>query len=61
MQRIAQIPRVGLLTAAAAMGTMGEASAFKPGHEFCTWLGLVPKQTGAVGKFRLGGISKRGA
>ncbi len=60
MQRIAQIPGVGLLTATAAIATMGEASAFKSGREFCAWLGLVPKQTGSGGKTRLGGISKRG-
>ncbi|MDO8271759.1 MAG: IS110 family transposase, partial [Gammaproteobacteria bacterium] len=60
MQRIAQIPGVGLLTATAAIATMGEASAFKSGREFCAWLGLVPTQTGTGGKVRLGGISKRG-
>ncbi len=60
MQRIAQIPGVGLLTATAAIATMGEASAFKSGREFFAWLGLVPTQTGTGGKVRLGGISKRG-
>ena len=60
MQRIAQIPGVGLLTATAAIATMGEASAFKSGREFCAWLGLVPKQSGTGGKVRLQGISKRG-
>jgi transposase len=60
MQRIAQMPGVGLLTATAAIATMGEASAFKSGREFCAWLGLVPSQTGSGGKVRLGGISKRG-
>lgn len=60
MQRIAQIPGVGLLTATAAIATMGEASAFKSGREFCAWLGLVPQQTGTGGKVRLGSISKRG-
>jgi len=60
MQRIAQIPGVGLLTATAAIATMGEASAFKSGREFCAWLGLVPTQTDSGGKVRLGGISKRG-
>ena len=60
MQRIAQIPGVGLLTATAAIATMGEASAFKSGREFCAWLGLVPTQTGTGGKVRLGPISKRG-
>ena len=60
MQRVAQIPGVGLLTATAAIATMGEASAFKSGREFCAWLGLVPEQTGSGGKVRLGAISKRG-
>lgn len=60
MQRINQIPGVGLLTATAAIATMGEASAFKSGRQFCAWLGLVPTQTGTGGKVRLGAISKRG-
>lgn len=60
MQRIASIPGVGLLTATAAIATMGEASAFKSGREFCAWLGLVPTQSGTGGKVRLGNISKRG-
>lgn len=60
MQRIAQIPGVGLLSATAAIATMGEASAFKSGREFCAWLGLVPTQKGSGGKVRLGHISKRG-
>lgn len=60
MKRIAQIPGVGLLTATAAIATMGEASAFKSAREFCAWLGLVPKQRGTGGKVKLLGISKRG-
>ena len=60
MQRVAQIPGVGLLTATAAIATMGEADAFKSGREFCAWLGLVPSQRGTGGKVRLGTISKRG-
>ena len=60
MQRISKIPGVGLLTATAAIATMGDAAAFKSGREFCAWLGLVPKQTGSGGKVRLQGISKRG-
>ena len=60
MQRVAQIPGVGLLSATAAIATMGQASAFKSGREFCAWLGLVPSQKGTGGKVRLGHISKRG-
>lgn len=57
---IAAIPGVGLLTATAAVATMGEANAFKSGKEFAAWLGLVPAQHGTGGKVRLLGISKRG-
>lgn len=57
---IAEIPGVGLLTATAAVATMGDAKMFKSGREFAAWLGLVPRQTGTGGKVRLLGISKRG-
>ncbi|SCC91121.1 transposase [Thiomonas sp. X19] len=60
MRRIAEIPGVGLLTATAAIATMGQASAFRSAREFCAWLGLVPRQWGSGGKVRLQGISKRG-
>ncbi|MES2742935.1 MAG: IS110 family transposase [Pseudomonadota bacterium] len=57
---IAEIPGVGLLTATAAVATMGDARTFKSGREFAAWLGLVPAQTGTGGRVRLLGISKRG-
>lgn len=60
MQRIAQIPGVGVLSATAAIATMGDPASFKSGREFCAWLGLVPKQTGTGGRVKLQGISKRG-
>jgi transposase len=59
-QRIAAIPGVGLLSATAAVATMGDPKAFKSGREFAAWLGLVPRQTGTGGRVRLLGISKRG-
>jgi transposase len=57
---IAEIPGVGLLTATAAVATMGNAKTFKSGREFAAWLGLVPGQVGTGGKVKLLGISKRG-
>jgi transposase len=51
---------VGLLTATAAVATMGDARAFRSGREFAAWLGLVPGQAGTGGRVRLPGISKRG-
>jgi len=59
-QHIAEISGVGLLTAMAAVATIGDAKAFKSGREFAAWLGLVPRQTGTGGRIRLLGISKRG-
>jgi transposase len=60
VQAIAEIPGVGLLTATAAVATLGEAKTFKSGREFAAWLGLVPRHTGSGGKIKLHGISKRG-
>jgi transposase len=59
-QAIAAIPGVGLLTATAAVATMGQAKSFRSGREFAAWIGLVPAQTGTGGKVKLLGISKRG-
>ncbi|MGJ9420841.1 IS110 family transposase [Massilia sp. CMS3.1] len=57
---ISAIPGVGLLTATAAVATMGDAKAFRSGREFAAFVGLIPGQTGSGGKVRLLGISKRG-
>ena len=59
-RRIAEIPGVGLLTATAAVASMGDPKSFKSGREFAAWLGLVPKHTGTGGRIRMLGISKRG-
>jgi transposase len=57
---VAEIPGVGLLTATAAVASIGDAKTFKSGREFAAWLGLVPRQRGTGGKIRQLGISKRG-
>ncbi|WP_217591060.1 IS110 family transposase [Burkholderia sp. GbtcB21] len=57
---IAAIPGIGLLTATAAVATMGDAKVFRSGREFAAYIGLVPKQSGSGGKVNLQGISKRG-
>jgi transposase len=57
---IAEIPGVGLLTATAAVATIGDAKAFRSGREFAAFIGLIPSQTGSGGKVKLPGISKRG-
>ncbi|MGO4479914.1 IS110 family transposase [Massilia sp. 2TAF26] len=57
---ISAIPGVGLLTATAAVATIGDARAFRSGREFAAFVGLIPGQTGSGGKVRLLGITKRG-
>jgi len=59
-RRLMAIPGVGLLTATAAVATIGEARAFKSGREFAAFVGLVPRQAGTGGRVKLLGISKRG-
>ncbi len=60
VRRLMAIPGVGLLSATAAVATMGDAKAFKSGREFAAFLGLVPRQSGTGGRIKLLGISKRG-
>lgn len=60
MQRLMTIPGVGVLSASAAVATIGDAHHFKSARELSAWLGLVPRQEGTGGKVNLLGISKRG-
>ena len=59
-KELIKIPGVGLLTATAAVATIGDPAAFRSGRQFAAWLGLVPGQTGTGGRVRQLGISKRG-
>ena len=59
-RRVAEIPGVGLLTATAAVATMGDRGAFRSGREFAAFLGLVPRHSGTGGRVGVLGISKRG-
>lgn len=59
-RRLAQIPGVGILTATALVGTIGDARVFRNGREMAAYLGLVPRQNSSGGKDQLLGISKRG-
>lgn len=58
--KLADIPGVGLLTATAAVATVGDAKIFSSGRAFAAFVGLVPRQRGTGGKVKLLGISKRG-
>ncbi len=58
--RAAEVPGVGVLTATAAVATIGDPKVFDSGRGFAAWLGITPGQHGTGGKQRLLGISKRG-
>ena len=59
-RRLAEVPGVGLLTATAAVATIGDAKVFDSGRGFAAWLGITPGQHSSGGKQRLLGITKRG-
>jgi transposase len=60
VRRLMEIPGVGLLSATAAVATIGDAKTFQSAREFAAFLGLVPRQSGTGGRVKLLGISKRG-
>lgn len=59
-RRAAEVPGVGMLTASAAVATIGDPHVFDCGRGFAAWLGMTPGQRGTGGKQRLLGITKRG-
>lgn len=59
-RRLASIPGIGVLTATALAGTVGDGHAFKNGRQLAAYVGLVPRQASSGGKEKLLGISKRG-
>ena len=58
--RLRTIPGVGLLTATALVGSVGNIHAFRRARQFASWLGLTPREYSSGSHRRLGGISKRG-
>ena len=59
-RRLRQIPGFGPLVSSATVAAIGNGAAFRQGHDFAAWLGVVPKQYSTGGKQKLLGISKRG-
>ena len=54
------IPGVGLLTATALVGCVGDAQRFPTARHFASYLGLTPREHSSGARRRLGAISKRG-
>ncbi|NLS07533.1 IS110 family transposase [Rhizobium sp. P32RR-XVIII] len=59
-RRLATIPGVGPVTAAALVALALAAAIFKRGRDFAAWLGLTPLERSTGGKQRLGKTSKMG-
>jgi transposase len=59
-QLLASIPGIGVLTATALAGAIGDGRAFRNGRQLAAYFGLVPRQASSGGKDKLLGISKRG-
>ena len=58
--RLRSIPGVGLLTATAMVGFVGEVTRFRSSRHFASYLGLTPREYSSGSTRRLGRISKRG-
>ncbi len=60
VQRLLEIPGIGVLTATALVGSVGRITAFRRARHFASWLGLTPREHSSGPRRRLGSITKRG-
>jgi transposase len=60
VERLRSIPGVGLLTATALIGFVGDVQRFPSGRHFACYLGLTPREHSSGMKRRVGRISKQG-
>ena len=59
-QRLQKIPGIGLISATAFAGSVGDITSFRSPRRFASWLGLTPREFSSGSIRRLGSISKRG-
>lgn len=59
-ERLQTVPGIGLLTATALIGSVGEPGRFRSGRKLASFLGLVPREHSSGERRRLGSITKRG-
>jgi transposase len=60
IEQLQSIPGVGLLTATAVAGFVGDLGRFDSGRHFASYLGLTPREHSSGLRRRLGCISKQG-
>ena len=59
-RRLAEIPSIGPVIAAALTAKVADPSRFRSGRDFAAWLGLTPKDHSTGGKARQGRITRAG-
>jgi transposase len=60
VERLRTIPGIGLMTATAILGFVGDVHRFPSGRHFASYLGLTPREYSSGTTRRRGRISKRG-
>ncbi len=60
VERLRSIPGIGLLTATAMVGFVGDIQRFRSSRQFASYLGLTPRERSSGNQRRLGRISQRG-
>jgi transposase len=60
VHKLRTIPGVGLITATALIGFVGDVGRFPSARHFASYLGLTPRERSSGLRRRLGAISKRG-
>lgn len=60
VERLLQIPGIGLINATALVGFVGDLRRFPSARHFASYLGLTPREYSSGLRQRLGRISKRG-
>lgn len=60
VERLQQVPGIGLIVATALVGFVGDLRRFPSARHFASYLGLTPREYSTGLRHRLGRISKRG-
>lgn len=60
VRKLRTIPGIGVITATALVGFVGDVGRFPSGRHFASYLGLTPREHSSGQRRRLGAISKRG-
>jgi transposase len=59
-RRLAEVPAIGPVIAAALAAKVPDPTVFRSGRDFAAWIGLTPKNHSTAGKTRLGVITRAG-